>query len=71
MVMVLEKYKICPHGQACPYNKNTSDSGKCHGARENRDTEFFCEFVVNGKIIKDAGIRLPQDKTGKMKVLME
>lgn len=71
MVMVLEKYKVCPYGASCLYNRSMGEAGKCFGARENRDTEFFCEYVVNGKIIKDGGIRLPQDKTGKMKILME
>lgn len=71
MVMVLEKDKICPHAESCPYNRTSSEMGKCYGARGDRDTEFFCEFVVNGKILKDAGVRLPQDKTGKMKILVE
>lgn len=71
MVMVLEKYKVCPYRESCPYNRSTGGEERCFGAKENRDTEFFCEYVVNGKIIKDAGVRLPQDKTGKMKILME
>lgn len=71
MVMVLEKGKVCLYAEKCPYNRGVSESGKCYGARSDRDTEFFCEFVVDGKIILDAGVRLPQDKTGKMKILVE
>jgi hypothetical protein len=67
MVMVLEKNKVCPYANKCPYNVGE----KCYGARENRDTEFFCEFVVDGKIIENRGVRLSQDKTGKMKILVE
>ncbi|MFW9871754.1 MAG: hypothetical protein ACFFG0_01545 [Candidatus Thorarchaeota archaeon] len=72
MVMVLEKNKVCPYSSKCPYNiGGGGEFGKCYGSKKGRDTEFFCEFVVNGKIIKDAGVRLPQDKTGKMKILTE
>ena len=71
MVMILEKNKICPYKESCPYNRGSNGVGKCFGARENRDTEFFCEYVVDGKIIKNGGVRLSQDKTGKMKILME
>ena len=67
MPMILEANKVCPFANTCPYNK----SGVCYGARSDRENEFCCDYVVNGKIIKDAGIRLPQDKTGKMKVIME
>lgn len=70
MTMILEAGKKCPYGDVCPYN-NSSISGPCYGAASNRETEFTCEFVVNGQIIKDAGVRLPQDKTGKMKVILD
>ena len=71
MVMVLEKYKVCPYAQKCPYNTGTIEGEKCWGARQGRDTEFFCEFVVDGKIVENIGTRLTQDKTGKMKILVE
>jgi len=69
MVMILEKNKVCPYAGRCPYNETTSSSNNCYGARSDRDTEFICEFVVNGKIVENAGTRLSQDKTGKMKVI--
>lgn len=71
MAMILEKGKICPYADSCPYNRSVSGNENCYGARSNRDTEFICEYVVDGKIIENAGVRLPQDKTGKLKILME
>jgi len=71
MAMILEKGKVCPYAEICPYNRSLTGDEKCYGARPDRDTEFICEFVVDGKIVENAGVRLPQDKTGKMKVLME
>lgn len=71
MVMVLEKGKVCQYAAKCPYNNTTTESNKCYGARSNRDNEFFCEFVVDGQIVENAGTRLQQDKTGKMKILVE
>jgi len=69
--MILEKNKVCPYANSCSYNKNMIGNEICYGARSNRDTEFICEYVVNGKIVENAGIRLPQDKTGKLKILVE
>ncbi len=66
-MLVLKEQEICPYASQCPYN---TDVNPCFGARTNRPNKFFCEFVINGKI-KEGGTRLPQDKTGRMKVLME
>jgi hypothetical protein len=71
MAMILEKGKVCPYAKSCPYNISLTGEANCFGARENRDTEFICEFVVDGKIVENVGARLPQDKTGKMKILVE
>jgi len=70
MVMILEKGKVCPYANDCPHNRSTNLLGKCYGARSDRNNEFFCEFVEDGKIKLD-GVKTPKDKTGKMKVLME
>jgi hypothetical protein len=71
MAMILEAGQVCPYADACPYNNNSVTSRSCYGAVSSRDTQFTCEFVVNGQIIKDAGIRFPEDKTGKMKLIVE
>ena len=65
--MILKENEICPFAAQCIYNSTDS----CFGARANRDTIFTCDYVKNGKIIKDQPMRMPGDKTGKMKVIME
>lgn len=65
MSMILEAGEVCKITE-CPYN-----NGVCHGARFDRTNKFTCEYVVNGKLLTDFGFRNPQDKTGKMKVIME
>jgi hypothetical protein len=68
MTMILEAKQVCHLANECPYNE---PYGTCQGCHSNRSYEFKCEYVVNGQIIRDAGIRLPLDQTGKMKVIME
>jgi hypothetical protein len=65
-MLILESGEICPYALNCPYNK---DYISCHGAKSNRDNKFTCELVENGKF--KHGTRLSEDKTGKMKVIME
>lgn len=65
-MMVLKEYEVCPLQNNCPYNKQ----GECFGASSNRPTSFVCEYVVDGKIL-EGGQRLPGDKTGKMKLLID
>lgn len=70
-MMILEAGEICPHKNSCPYNVNSMSGKPCYGTLLTRKNTFHCEFVVNGQIIHDAGIRLPGDITGKMKVILE
>ena len=65
-MMVLKENEVCPHGLVCKYNYN----GECRGADTNRPYVFTCEYIVNGKIV-DGKTRLREDKTGRMRVLME
>jgi hypothetical protein len=65
-MLVLKEGEQCPFSTVCPYN----EQGRCWGANPNRNHKFTCEYVVNGKII-DGGTRLPGDKTGKMKVIVD
>lgn len=65
-MLVLKVGRICPFAAQCKYNQN----GQCWGAKPNRDYEFSCEYVVNGQIL-EGGSRIPGDKTGKMKVILE
>lgn len=67
MTIILTENEVCSLATQCPYNSTDS----CWGARANRNSVFTCEYVKNGKIIKDQPMRMPQDKTGKMKVIME
>jgi len=68
MTMILEKTEVCHLGNNCPYN---DPYGTCFGVNKNRNRTFECDYVINGQIIRDAGVRLPLDQTGKMKVIME
>lgn len=68
MTMILEVRQVCHLANSCPYN---DPYGTCHGCHADRPREFHCDYVVNGQLIRDAGVRLPQDKTGRMKVIME
>jgi hypothetical protein len=71
MTMILEAGQICPYGNVCPYNNNSVMSGPCYGTVGSRESRFICDFVVNGKIVEGNGVRLPEDKTGRMKIITE
>lgn len=68
--MILEAGQICPHKNVCPY-ATTTVGEPCHGTFSERQNRFTCDFVINGKVVTDVGTRLPGDKTGRMKVIME
>lgn len=70
-MLVLEAGQICPYGNSCPYNNNNVRASICQGTLKSRNNKFTCEFVVNGQLIKDMGVRLPEDKTGKMKIIID
>lgn len=67
-MLVLKVGRICPFAAQCIYNQN----GQCWGAKANRNHTFSCEYVDvdTGKIL-EGGTRIPGDKTGKMKVILE
>ena len=65
--LILNEFEVCPFSGHCQYNRDNT----CFGARSDRKNKFTCEYVKNGRIV-DGGInRLAEDRTGKMKVLME
>lgn len=66
-MIIIKEYEACPYANRCKYNHNHT----CVGANTSRTNDFVCDYVVNGKIIEGQPIRLPGDKTGKMKVIME
>jgi len=66
-MLSLKENQVCPHSSKCPYNK----LNQCYGANSTRSWEFKCEWVVHGRIVEGQGVRLPGDKTGQMKVIME
>jgi hypothetical protein len=68
-MLVLEENQICPHGRTCPHNNNNPLTGPCQGAIPNRGGKFYCEFYVNGTITD--GYRNPEDKTGRMKLIID
>ena len=70
-MLILKEGQVCIYASQCPYNHNGGVAGTCQGSNPNRNTIFTCEFVVNGKIIENAGVRNPHDQTGKMKIIME
>lgn len=65
-MLFLKKGEVCPYANVCPHN---TTHVLCYGARADRDNEFHCDLIVDGKIKE--GFRLSEDKTGKMKILME
>lgn len=69
-MMILKEKELCPHSCRCPYNINALGE-PCHGTMLSRTNEFICDYVVNGQIITDGSPRIPGDKTGRMKVIME
>ena len=66
-MLTLNEYEACPHSFRCPYNKNHT----CNGATGTRDTKFYCEYYRNGHFVEGGSQRLVEDKTGRMKILME
>ena len=66
-MLILEKGMVCPYADICPHN---SSHNLCYGARADRDNKFSCDLIEDDGTIKN-GFRLSQDKTGKMKLLME
>ncbi len=67
-MLIIEAMEVCKFSNECPYN---NPQGTCYGAIKDRAHFFECEFVINGQIIRDAGVRNPLDQTGKMKIIME
>ncbi len=66
-MIILKINEVCPLALQCPYNSTDS----CYGARPNRKNRFVCEHVKDGKILEGKPMRMPGDKTGRMKVIME
>ncbi len=66
-MLILKEHEVCPFASQCVYNS----TGNCCGSQGNRDTQFTCDYVINGQIIEGQPARLVGDKTGKMKVIME
>jgi len=66
-MLVLKEGEACPHSARCPYHTATNE---CYGARSDRNNVFRCSHYVNGQIL-EGGVRLPQDKTGQMQVLVD
>lgn len=66
-MLVLKENEVCPHANQCPHN----EMNNCYGARAGRNNIFTCEFIDNNGNILTNRVRLSEDKTGKMKVIME
>ena len=66
-MIILKEYEVCSLGLQCPYNSTDS----CYGAKSGRDNEFICDYVDGGKILEGHPMRMPADKTGRMKIIME
>lgn len=69
-MMILEIGQICPYKNTCPHGVTTMGV-PCHGTWATRPNKFFCNYVIDGKIVDNMGSRLPGDKTGQMKIIME
>lgn len=69
-MLVLESKEVCPYSAGCPYSTDAMGN-PCYGTLSSRNNKFVCNYVENGQIIKDASPRIPGDKTGSMKVIME
>lgn len=68
-MLILKQGETCPLSSQCPYS-DPQFSGPCQGTLKERKTTFRCSYVVDGKITKGAP-RVPGDKTGQMKVILE
>ena len=64
-MLILSENQICPLKMKCKY------ASGCWGGKPNRQNKFTCEFVDNIGNIKDNCFRNPEDKTGKMKVIID
>lgn len=64
-MLILEIGEICKFGFNCPYKET------CQGLKQNRNYKFTCNFIDrNNNIINDK-VRLKDDQTGNMRVIME
>lgn len=70
MSLFLKVGEICQYRKICPYNKYATGADICWGARSERDCNFVCDFVIDGKI-QEGFLRNPLDKTGQMKILID
>ena len=67
-MLYLQENEICQYKKICPYNKTDS----CMGARADRKYKFKCSYVDNdGVFVEGQPLRLSQDQTGQMRVIME
>jgi hypothetical protein len=66
-MMILKEYEVCSLSMHCKYNS----SDGCGGAKSGRDNEFICDYVKDGKILDGHSMRIPGDKTGRMKIILE
>lgn len=63
-MLILEIGEICKFGFKCPYAET------CQGLKKNRLNKFTCSFRDKNNNIMNGEIRLKDDQTGKMKVIM-
>lgn len=61
---------ILEAGEICPYRNECQHSATCSGSRKDRKYKFTCNFVDTYGNISD-GVRLKDDQTGKMRVILE
>ncbi len=64
-MIILKEHQVCPEKARCPH------ADGCYGTNKERSNKFTCEFIDDDGNINEGGVRIPQDKTGKMKVIME
>jgi len=64
-MLVLMENEKCHLAFRCEYEDG------CWGARTNRPNKFTCEFVDNQGNIKENCFRNPDDKTGKMQIIID
>lgn len=71
-MLILEAGEICPFANRCPHSNSTITNEPCYGTIPSRNNRFTCEYVQNGQLITDGTTpRIPGDKTGKMKIIMD
>jgi len=70
MSLLLKPTQICPYRSTCKYAYDASGNF-CQGTVI-RDIDFVCDYVNDrGEISNEGKARLSQDRTGRMKVIME